>query len=85
VSLFISIASKRDILTDLSPRPPACLCLSVHCGKTAEWIVCRTGYGEWGQSGMRVIEGGGDRQRERGRFGGEFRASSIVTNGDFVA
>jgi len=36
--------------------------------------------------GMGVLDGVGDRRRERSSFGGKYGAShSIVTNGDFVA
>jgi len=56
----------------------------VYCGKTADWIRFPFGMVSRIGRGMGVLDGDGNRGRERGSFGGE-SGRSIVTNGDFVA
>jgi len=47
----------------------------VYCGKTAEWIGMPFGVVSWVGRGIGVLDGGGDRQRGRGSFAGEFGAA----------
>jgi len=47
----------------------------VYCGKTADWIRMLFGVMSGVGRGMGVLDGGSDRRRGRGRFGGEFEAS----------
>jgi len=47
----------------------------VYCGKTADWIRMPFGMGSGVGRGMGVLDGGNNRRRGRGRFGGEFGAS----------
>jgi len=87
-SLSINIASISTYLTDLSPSPSVNLCVcrsiclsvcqsvwKVYCGKMADWIqmsfVMVSGVGQ----GIGGLDGDGGCRRERGSFGGEFRAS----------
>jgi len=52
--------------------------LSVHkvyCGKTAEWIRMPFRVVSGVGRGMGVLDGGGDRRKGKGSFGGEFGAS----------
>jgi len=79
-SLCINIASVNAILTDLSPRASVCVCVcvsvgKVYCGKTADWIRMPFGVVSGIGRGIGVLDGGGDRRRERGSFGGKFVAS----------
>jgi len=47
----------------------------VYCGKTADWIRMPCGVVRGIGRRMGVLDGGGDRQRRRGSFGGESGAS----------
>jgi len=66
---------KRSSYT-LSPIPSVGLSVQkVYCGKTADWIRMPFGVVSVVGRGMGVLDGGGDRRRESGSFGDEFRAS----------
>ena len=48
-----------------------CLCVQkVYCGKTAEWVQMPFGVMSVVGRGVGVLDGGGDRRRGRGSFGG---------------
>jgi len=72
--------------THLSPIPSVGLCVLCECpevywGKTANWIWMPLGMVSGAGRGMGRC--GGDRQRGRDSFGGEFERA-ILINGDFV-
>jgi len=82
-----TIVSVSAYVSDLSACVYVCLCLSVrkvYCGQTADWIRMPFGMMSGVGRGMGVLDGGSDRLRERGSFGGEFGASHC-NQWEFVA
>jgi len=60
------------------------VCLSVYCGKTAEWIWIPFGAVSWVDQGMGVLNGGGYGGRGMGSFGMNL-GRPIVSNGDILS
>ena len=76
VSKFGGSPNKFVLGQSYSPGPSVCLSVcKVYCGKTADWIRMPFGVVSGVGRGTGVLDGGGDRRRGRGSFGGEFWAS----------
>ena len=94
-SLSINIASISASCVDLSPITSVGLCVGrsvclslsvgkVYCGKMVDWIRMAFGMVSGVGRTMGVLDGGGNRPRERGSLGVNFGRPS-VTNGDLIA
>ena len=85
-SLSINLARISANGVDLSPIPsvgPSVSVQKVYCGKMDEWIRMPFGIVRGVGRVMGVLDGGGNRQIERGSIGVNL-GRPIISNGDFV-